>query len=373
MFFNLKGEIMSDIEEKSKKDKNKEYTISDFEKDYNKYLKRDALKSPVLDEFGVETLPRLSSGSLALDIDLGGGYPCWRTTIMKGMESVGKTFLLNKVMANVTQAGDLVYFAEPEKTWEEYWAVKCGVNLKNIRMSDCAYAEEELDMLEMAVRSGVFKLVILDSIGSLINKTDLDNENEKDSMGKLAKLLQKAFRKLNTAYREVRQKGKEVYCVFTNQLTNKIGITFGSPITEPGGNAVKFHPAIRIDLSKDELVKEGASEESNFIGQTICYTTAKNKTYPPFKTGKIRYYFDSNNVGEIDNIYSLVQFGLKYGFIEVKGSWYSGHWIGRDGQKIQGGDSVVDFLRTESIENLNKRLEDLSKVALPDRNLDFRF
>ena len=369
----INEEVSEDTKTKTKKPKKekntepKEYSINDFEKDYNKYLGRDALITPDVSDIGIENIPRITTGSIVLDCDIGGGYPCWRISMLTGYESVGKTYLLNKAMASVTNNGGLVYFAEPEKTWDEFWGYQCGIQLKNVKMSDCLYAEQELDMLEMAIRSGVFRLVLLDSIAELITKKDLESENEKDSMARLAALLSKSFRKINSALSEAKRKGKEVYVIMTNQFRAKIGMFVGG-VTEPGGNTVKYRPCVKIELRKEDNITQ---EDTSIIGQVVNYVIKKNKTFPPLKSGELRYFFDNDKIGDIDNFRGLFDLGVRFGFITKSGAWYSDGWLGD--KKFQGADNAAKYLTDLETDKLNAYLDELGEVVLPGRKICFRF
>lgn len=61
-----------------------------------------------------------------------------------------------------------------------------------------------------------------------------------------------------------------------NQLRQKIGVTFGSPETTTGGNALKFYASMRFDVRRIGQVKVG--EEP--VGGRTRVKIAKNKYSP---------------------------------------------------------------------------------------------
>ena len=72
--------------------------------------------------------------------------------------------------------------------------------------------------------------------------------------------------------------------MFLNQLRQKIGVTFGSPETTTGGNALKFYASMRFDVRRIGQVKVGDEP----VGGRTRVKVAKNKCAPPFTRGRVR-------------------------------------------------------------------------------------
>lgn len=344
----------------------------------------DDLKSKINKEFGentmstasedsIKSLSRFSSGSLGLDIDLGGGYPKQRTTEIYGPESSGKSFLVYKAIAEVTNQEEncKVALIDEEGTYEKGWGDALGIKQENLELVRGDYGEQSLDIMEVLLGSGEFSLVALDSIAALVPKDELEGSSEDWQMGLLARLLGKITRKSYSAFRKSSKLGKETSLIFVNQLRTKLGVMFGSPETTPGGNAVKFASSVRIDIRKDGA-DSIVSENDLPIGQQSRYYIAKNKTAPPLRRGVIKFFLDDNEdgftIGEIANELSLIHYGLRYGEIIRSGAWYTSDYF--DG-KIQGMNKLLREIKNKPIDEKNQMIERLEeKLCYP---IMFRF
>ena len=318
---------------------------------------------------GIVDMPRFSSGILAIDIDTGGGYPENKIIEIIGIESSGKTYLANKAMATITNriANNKALLIDEEGSSEASWLNKCGVNIDNLEICRSEYAEQALDILELAVQSTNFGIVVLDSIAALIPKEELDGSTDAWQMGLTARLMGKACRKMFKALIECKKAGGSCTVILINQIRSKIGVIWGSKETTPGGRAVKFATGLRIDLRKEAMLTDVSG---TIFGQQTKYTCIKNKTSPPLKKGYFKYYIDGKDEAKVFNVEGLVNCGLSMGAIVKGGSWYSGDWLNK---KIQGFDNVVTEMESYSAESLNEGLEEVQTHLLHGKKLTFRF
>ena len=80
----------------------------------------------------VELLP---SGSLALDLALGGGWPKGRIIEIYGPESSGKTTLALHAIAEIQKQGGQAAFIDAEHALDPAYAKKIGVDTANLLIS----------------------------------------------------------------------------------------------------------------------------------------------------------------------------------------------------------------------------------------------
>lgn len=167
-----------------------------------------------------------SSGSLSLDIALGGGYAKGRIVEIYGPESSGKTTLTLHAIAEVQKAGGTAAFVDAEHALDPAYAKKIGVDIDNLIISQPDYGEQALEIVDALVRSGAVDLIVVDSVAALTPKAEIEGEMGDSHMGLQARLMSQALRKITGP---IAKSGCTV--IFINQIRMKIGVMFGSPET----------------------------------------------------------------------------------------------------------------------------------------------
>ena len=181
----------------------------------------------------VELLP---SGSLSLDLALGGGYPKGRIIEIYGPESSGKTTLALHAIAEMQKQGGQAAFIDAEHALDPAYARKIGVKTDDLLISQPDNGESALEICETLVRSGAVDLIVVDSVAALVPQAEIDGDMGDAQMGLQARLMSQAMRKLTG----IISKSKATV-IFINQIRMKIGVMFGNPETTTGGNALKFY------------------------------------------------------------------------------------------------------------------------------------
>ncbi len=258
-----------------------------------------------------EAVSAISTGSLALDLATGiGGIPRGRIVAIYGPESSGKTTLALHAIAQAQRAGGTAAFIDAEHALDVAYARGVGVETEKLLISQPDTGEQALDITEMLVRSGAIDLVVIDSVAALTPKAELEGEMGDSHMGLQARLMSQALRKLTAvAYRG----GTSL--VFLNQLRQKIGVTFGSPETTTGGNALKFYASMRFDVRRIGQVKVGDEP----VGGRTRVKVAKNKCAPPFTEAEFEIRW---GIG-IDALSELLDLGIARGLIDKSGNHLS--------------------------------------------------
>ena len=164
----------------------------------------------------VELLP---SGSLSLDLALGGGYPKGRIIEIYGPESSGKTTLALHAIAEIQKQGGQAAFIDAEHALDPAYAKKIGVNTAELLISQPDNGEQALEICETLVRSNAVDLIVVDSVAALVPQAEIDGDMGDSQMGLQARLMSQAMRKLTG----IISKSKATV-IFINQIRMKIGV-----------------------------------------------------------------------------------------------------------------------------------------------------
>lgn len=277
----------------------------------------------------VVAVDAISTGSLTIDVALGiGGFPKGRIVEIYGPESSGKTTLTLQAIAECQKAGGTCAFIDAEHALDPIYAQKLGVDLDNLLVSQPDNGEQALEIADMLVRSGAVDLIVVDSVAALTPKKELEGEMGESQMGLQARLMSQALRKITG-------NAKRTNCmiIFINQIRMKIGVSFGSPETTTGGNALKFYASMRLDIRRIGQVKNG----DQIIGNETKVKVVKNKLAPPFKEALFQIVY-----GEGINRYSeIIDFAVSLDLMQKSGAWFS-----YDGAKIgQGKSNAASYLK----------------------------
>lgn len=253
----------------------------------------------------------ISTGTLSLDLALGvGGVPRGRIVEIYGPESSGKTTLALHVLAEAQKAGGLAAFIDAEHALDPIYAQAIGVDLENLYFSQPDNGEQALEIADTLIRSGALDIVVVDSVAALVPRAEIEGEMGDSHVGLQARLMSQALRKLSGSLNR-----SGTTAVFINQLREKIGVTFGSPETTPGGRALKFYSSIRIDIRRIGALKVG----NDTVGNQTRVKIVKNKVAPPFKTVD----FDIMYGEGISREGSLLDIGIENSVVQKSGAWFA--------------------------------------------------
>jgi len=282
----------------------------------------DAARSQIEKQFGAGSLMKLgeqaatnvaaiSTGALPLDIALGvGGIPRGRIVEIYGPESSGKTTLVYHIIAEAQKRGGVCAFVDAEHAIDPVYARKIGVNTDELLVSQPDYGEQALEIVDVLTRSGAVDVVAVDSVAALTPRAELEGQMGEMTVGLQARLMSQALRKLAGNLNRA-----NTLCLFTNQIREKIGVSFGSPETQPGGRALKFYASQRLDIRRIETLKDGTEAVANRVRVKVV----KNKVAAPFKQAEfdIEYGLGVSREG------SLIDLGIEHDLVQKSGSFFS--------------------------------------------------
>jgi recombination protein RecA len=271
----------------------------------------------------------ISTGALSLDLALGiGGIPRGRVTEIFGSEASGKTTLAQHIIAEAQKAGGIAAYIDAEHAFDPRYAANCGVNLRDLYVSQPDTGEQALEITEHLVRSSGVDVIVIDSVAALAPRAEIEGEMGDAHVGLQARLMSQALRKLSAAISK-----SKTAVVFINQLREKVGIVFGNPEVTPGGRALKFYSSVRIDLRRGDSIKQG----TEMVGARVKARVVKNKVAPPFRSAEFDIMFNHG----ISKEGNLVDLGVATGLIKKAGAFFA---YG-DTKLGQGRENAKDYLR----------------------------
>jgi recombination protein RecA len=312
---------------------------------------------------------RFTTGSLSLDVALGGGWPADQWAEVYGRESAGKTAMVLKTIA-ANQAIDPKYstFWVAAERYDEQQATALGVDNSRVIVAPAAQeAELAFDLLLHTVESKAATAIVLDSYPALLP----DEENAK-AMGEStvalgARLFNKFCRKAGRAsHRDVRGGDPPFHGIIINQQRDKIGWSPGDePLqTTPGGNGKNYFFIARVDVKRKAYIKESRPGLGSVpVGQTIEFSTVKNKSAPPKQKAEVDFYFRGAPFlgfrrGDYDLGSEYVDIGWSLGLID--GSPQQPVYRG---QKFKGKKGMKDLVREDVDFKLQLRTDVLELVT----------
>lgn len=232
---------------------------------------------------------RLFSDIPQLDEAVGGGFPVGRMVEFYGMQSSGKSLIASKIIANAQASGLDCIYVDAENTFDPEFAAKLGVDIEKLALMQLATGEDVFDFLAKLLEAepGV---IVIDSVAALVTKVEMENSVEKAEMAQRARLMSKGLRKLTAINRKT-------LIIFINQLRQGIATWGPAPKVTTGGMALPFAASIRIEIARDrDLLYEDGKKSGNVIGQVVQFKVSKNKTFPPFKTGSFKFFYEDSRI-----------------------------------------------------------------------------
>ena len=282
-----------------------------------------------------KVIPRVTTGSLAFDLMLGGGWPlnCWNEVI--GHESNGKT-----VMALKTLAANQALNPKYEVLWvasEHFnleWAQDLGVDLDRVALVETQAMEEAYQYMDDALSARAVDAIVLDSYPALIASQEAEKSMMDLTIGRGAMITAQFMRKSGSSQRRsLVDEDRPCLGIIINQWREKIGVMYGDPRTTPGGKAKNFSYHTRVEVSRDDWLSRGDTK----VGLAIKARTVKNKTAPPQRVGQVDFYFSDASPfakGDYDTVKEVAAISMSLGLVARKGSYYTygdQQWQGKEG------------------------------------------
>ena len=242
---------------------------------------------------------RNTSGSYKMDKILGNSFS-WEGNLWSWLpegriieifwaESSWKTTTTTIMAASYTKDKKYVMFIDVEQAYDLEYAKKIWIDPEYFDIVQPNSWEEAFLVVQWAIESWVYDLIIIDSVSALTPKAVL--ENTADDVQKiwiLATLMAQNIPRMSLAL----AKRKKATVIFINQVRAKISTGFsgwyGPQTTTTWGKTLNFYASIRLEIKKWMPIKRW----DEIIWNEMKIKTVKNKTFPPMKTTVINLMFD---------------------------------------------------------------------------------
>lgn len=305
------------------------------------------------DTFDIERFP---SGCADLDEALGGGWPKGRIMELYGPESGGKTTTALHAIAEYQKQypDEDIALIDTEFAFDTVYANVIGVDTSYLLVHQPENGIQALNVMRELVRAGI-GMIILDSVAALTTVEELTGDIGDQTMGAQARMMSQALRQLQSDIGKYR-----TTVFFTNQIREKIGVTYGDKTTTPAGRALKHYASVRVSIRRIGNIKEGDVVVSSKTKADV----KKNKTAPPFKQAEFNITF---GIG-IDRVASILDTAISIGIIDKRGAWLS-----MDGDQLgQGRAKVLDMMRNEDelVVKIEAKLKDAKEQGVQPKKTE---
>lgn len=254
----------------------------------------------------------ISSGSMGLDLALGGGYPLGRIVELRGYESSGKTTLALTACASIQkQTGKAIIYVDRENAIDMDYVEALGVDVSPNKfiLTQAGTAEECLEIIRESAKSDAVGGIVMDSVAAMFPRCYLDAEVGDAKMGVLARLMSAWLPGIVGDL-----KRNNIIALFINQYREKIGVMYGSPKTTPGGKSLGFYASQILDIAKSGVVGDKGEESAIHVKVRV----EKNKVAPPLRKAEFDIRFGEG----VDRASEVLDLAVEYGIIEKKGSFF---------------------------------------------------
>ena len=264
----------------------------------------------------------ISTGSDILDLAISnrpnGGIPTGRICEFTGLEQSGKSLLAAQVIASTQKMGGIGIFIDTENAVHSPFFEALGVDLAKMLYVPLELIEDVFEVIERIIldfkQRDTDKIVtiVVDSVAATSTKVEQEADYDKDGWSTAkAIIMSKSMRKVTNLV------GREnIALIFTNQLRQKLGVSFGDPWTTSGGKALGFHASVRLRLSNTGVLKD---KQGRPIGMRTLVKVQKNRLGPPLREVHYDIYFDSG----IDNPGGWLNLMKDYEIVKQAGAWYT--------------------------------------------------
>ena len=295
---------------------------------------------------------KVATGILPFDRLIGGGVALGRWYEIYGHESVLKSVLATSIASSFQFdfPEKHVLWVDAEGSFDPEWVSRFDVDMDRINIvSNPRNGEHVIAAIETALESGLYSLVVIDSITALIptRETEYDPEEADKAMGASGRMTSAMGRRLTRFLKN------DCTIVLINQMRDNIGgMVFGADPARPtGGRAIRYYAGQRIELRRGETIKEdrtliGASgkeqKRKTMTARMINMRVEKDKIgYSEGRQGSLLWI---PREGRIDENEYLLSLGMEFGLVKRAAASVTIFPDADDPVSVRGWDNAKKYL-----------------------------
>jgi recombination protein RecA len=322
--------------------------------------------------------PRLSTGSLSLDVSLGGGFPANQWTEIVGMEGSGKTTLTMMALAKAQKMDPTFHCVwVAGESYDVDYAGTLGVDNRRVSLIEENVMEPAFDAALSFIANRACDMLVVDSLPSLVPADEDEKTMEEWSPGSAARRINQFMRKCTKASKRslTDPTDRPFVGIMINQWREKIGVLRGDPRTTPGGKGKNYWMWLRIEAKRDSWLFD---EEKNKVGISIKVTPFKTKGARPGNPATVDFYFDDYDditAGSYDVYKETLDLALVFEVAQRRGNAYVHEGIRYPGGKagfydaLRADEGLYERVRKEVLDAARGEVEAEAELSVPSRTV----
>jgi len=326
----------------------------------------------------------IDTGSMALNAIISGslkkgGVPSGRIIGFSGPTSCGKTYIINRILANAQKAGRYVVIFDTENAVDDKGATNMGMDTSKVKYCPVETVEQCRNQISQFLDSVIAKklngqfIISIDSLGNLVSTkemADVAAGKEAMDMGTRAKGLKSMLRVLTHKAAKA-----DVPILFSNHVYDNPAAMFPSLVKQQsGGSGPLYMSSVLVQMSvKNEKTSGGSSGSRDAVedtspmskdinGVTLRALTTKNRVVPPFMETEMYLNFKTG----LAKHSGLLDMAVGYGIVIQNGATFAladgtklGYYkVWRDNEEIW--DKILPLLEDKLQQELQYKKEDTS-------------
>lgn len=185
---------------------------------------------------------------------LTGGLARGKIIIVSGQWSVGKSTWCLQALAEAQKQGKKCLFADVEFSYDSKYAQMLGVDNSKLGIIRERTAEDVLDALEKEIDSDKWDVVVIDSIGALSSRVEVEKGAGEKVIGAQAGLVARFIRKVVPV---LATNGTTLICLtheFTDLMTGKIMASGGAKLGYHASQHIRLKAKFGVQLKSGDRV-----------------------------------------------------------------------------------------------------------------------